>query len=249
MTGPREVWVVLGATSAVAKAFAREMAPGADLLLCGRDADDLERQAADIRVRHGGRASFLDFDALDYGRHEDLVRQALGFAAGARINLFLAFGDMPEQAVMDRDFDLARRAIETNYVGAVSVLSRFAPALEAQRAGSVVVVGSVAGDRGRLKNYVYGSAKAGLHAYVQGYRARMHRAGVHVMTVKPGFMDTAMTWHLGKLPMAMQPAAFAQGVAKAVRARRDVVYAPWPWLGIMTIIRAVPERVFKRTNI
>lgn len=245
----REVWVILGASSAVARAFARGVAPDADLLLCGRDMDDLERMAGDLRVRHDCRAEAVNFNATDYDSHCGLVERAAAFAGRGRLNLFIAFGDMPEQTEIDNDFALARRTVETNYLGAVSVLSRFAPRLEAQGGGSAVVLGSVAGDRGRLKNYVYGSAKAGLHAYVQGYRARMHRAGVHVMTVKPGFLDTAMTWSLGKLPMAMQPDAFAATIMKHLKAKRDVVYVPWPWLGIMTIIRTVPERVFKRTNI
>lgn len=245
----REVWIVFGASSAVARAFAREVAPGADLLLCGRDLDDLARLAADLRVRGACRVEVREFDATDYDGHAALAETTAAYAAEGRINLFLAFGAMPEQSAMDRDFELARRTVETNYLGVVSILTRFASLLEGQGVGHVVVLGSVAGDRGRLKNYVYGSAKAGLHAYLQGFRARMFRAGVHVMTVKPGFLDTAMTWPLGKLPMAMAPEPFARTVVRLMRAKRDVLYVPWPWTVIMAVIRAVPERLFKRTNI
>jgi short-subunit dehydrogenase len=120
---------------------------------------------------------------------------------------------------------------------------------EAHKAGRIVVLGSVAGDRGRLSNYVYGSAKAGLHAYLQGLRARLWRSGVTVTTVKPGPVDTAMTYGLDKLPLLVQPEAVAAACLKAAQQGAEQVYVPVPWRLIMAVIRAIPERIFKRLSI
>ncbi len=242
-----ETWVILGASSAVARAFARAVGNGADLILCGRDLADLAHMAADLHVRHGRPVAVVPFDALDEASHRDLTAR-LEQQPGT-LNIFLAFGSMPAQAAMDADPALALRTIQANYGGAVSVLQHLAPRLERQGAGIVVALGSVAGDRGRLKNYVYGSAKAGLHTFLQGYRARMFRAGVRVLTVKPGFLDTSMTWAAGPLPMAMAPADFARALLRSMRGGAETIYLPWPWRWIMAIIRIIPESLFKRTNI
>jgi short-subunit dehydrogenase len=169
--------------------------------------------------------------------------------ASARISSTLAFGAMPEQEEIDADFELAERTFAVNYTGAVSVLHRLAPLLEAQGDGHVVVLSSVAGDRGRLKNYVYGSAKAGLNTYLQGLRARLFRKGVSVTTVKPGFMDTGMTWGLEGMFLVASPDEAARACLKAAKKRRHVVYVPFFWWGIMTIIRHIPEFIFKKMNI
>jgi len=121
--------------------------------------------------------------------------------------------------------------------------------LEAQRQGRVVALASVAGDRGRIKNYVYGSAKAGLATYLQGLRARLFRAGVSVTTVKPGFVDTAMTFGLPGMFLVADPADIARSCLKAAERGKDVIYAPFFWWAIMTIIRHIPERIFKRLGV
>ncbi|MDH3229380.1 MAG: SDR family oxidoreductase [Alphaproteobacteria bacterium] len=244
----RQTWLVLGASSSVARAFAGAAAEdGADVILAGRDVDDMKRTAGDVSVRTGRNVDVLPFDAEDLAGHE-------AFAADARkradiLNVFLAFGAMPEQDEIDADFALAAHAIAVNYTGAVSVLHRLAPHLEAQGEGHVVVLSSVAGDRGRLKNYVYGSAKAGLNAYLQGLRARLFRKGVSVTTVKPGFMDTDMTWGLEGMFLVASPEQAARACLKAAKRRRHVVYVPVFWWGIMTIIRHIPEFIFKKMNI
>ena len=165
-------WVVLGASSSIARAFALEAAAeGANVVLAGRDRDDLDRSAADIGIRHNVAVRVAEFDAEAIDTHDAFVAKCAELAAefgGGPLNVFLAFGLMPDQAAIDRDPDQAQRTIQATYAGAVSVLHRLAPKLEAQGKGHVVVLGSVAGDRGRIKNYVYGSAKAGLHAYLQG---------------------------------------------------------------------------------
>ncbi|WGF87090.1 SDR family oxidoreductase [Marinivivus vitaminiproducens] len=245
MTGT--TWLILGASSAIARAFALQAAQaGCDVLLAGRDQDDLGATAADVRVRTGRGAEAVPFDALDYAGHAAFAEDVAG--RGGRLNVLLAFGTMTGQEEAERDFGAARAMIESNYLGAVSILSRLAPVLERQGAGRLVVIGSVAGDRGRASNHVYGSAKAGLHAFTSGLRARLFRSGVTVTLIKPGFVDTAMTWPLG-LKRAASPESVAAAVLKAADKGRAVAYVPFVWLGVMTIIRLIPNPIFKRLKI
>ncbi len=243
-----ETWLILGGSSSVARAFAFEVAQeGADVILAGRDTEDLERTAADLKVRTGREATALAFDATAYDTHAAVVETCR--ARAERLNVFLAFGVMPSQEETNRDFALAKAMIETNYLGAVSILDRLAPVMEAQGRGHVVVLGSVAGDRGRLRNYLYGSTKAALHTYLEGLRARLYRSGVQVLTVKPGVLDTAMTWGLPRLPFPATPEAFARATLAHVKRGREIAYVPGIWRLIMLVIGLIPERFFKTTDI
>ena len=243
-------WLVLGASSAIARAFARAAAAdGADVLLAGRDRDDMEASAADLRMRFGRRVEIVSFDALDRAGHAAVLERARAFAGEGTLNIFLAFGTMPSQTEVDADPSLIEGMIDSNYTGAVEILHRAAPLFEAQRAGAIVVLTSVAGDRGRIKNYVYGSAKAALGTYLQGLRARLFRAGVSVVTVKPGPVDTAMSYGLNDLPLMAQPETIAAACLRAAKQGTEVVYAPGLWWVIMTIIKLIPERIFKKLNI
>jgi len=243
----RRTWVVLGASSSVGRAFARlAAAEGCDIILAGRDADDLQRTAADVALRANCRADVLPFDATAMDDHDTFVSDCV---ARGPLDLYLLFGAMPEQEAIDRDFALALQTIEVNYVGAVSVLSRFAPHLEAQGGGRVVVLSSVAGDRGRLKNYVYGSAKGALNLYLQGLRARLSRSAVSVTTVKAGFLDTDMTYGLPGMFLVATPEACAEACLRFSAKGREVAYFPVFWWLIMTIIKSIPERIFKRLSI
>jgi short-subunit dehydrogenase len=241
-------WLVLGASSSVARAFARKAAAeGTDILLAGRDREDLERTAADIRVRSGRRVAVLDFDAVAPDSHAAFARDCDALAD--RLDVFLAFGFMPPQDAIDADPGLAIDSIAVNYAGAVSVLGHLAPLLEARGHGCVVALSSVAGDRGRLKNYVYGSAKAGLNAYLQGLRARLYRRGVSVTTIKPGFLDTAMSFGHPGMFLVASPEACAAACLRHAQKGSEVVYFPRFWWVIMTIIKLIPERLFKRLSI
>lgn len=243
-----ESWLILGASSSIGRAFARLVASdGADVLLAGRDVEDLERTAADIRVRTGRRAEVLRFDAEAIDAHADFAADCAARAGG--LNVFLLFGAMPEQADIDRDFALARRTVQVNYLGAMSILSRLAPHLEAKGRGRVVVLSSVAGDRGRPKNYVYGSAKGGLNLYLQGLRARLWRSAIPVVTVKAGFLDTDMTFGMPGLFLVASPGQCAAACLRLARKGREVAYFPFFWWLIMTIIKSIPERIFKRLDI
>ena len=243
-----KTWLILGGSSSVARAFARRAAAaGAEILLAGRDIDDLERTASDIAIRHAVKAEALSFDAEATSRHEDFMRRIDDIPGP--LGVFLLFGTMPEQVEIDANFELAEKTVMVNYLGAMSILSRLASKLERDTSGCVVVISSVAGDRGRLKNYVYGSAKAGLNAYLQGLRARLARADVSVTTVKAGFIDTDMSFGTPGMFLVASPDACAATCLALGESGRDVAYFPWFWRYIMLIIRHIPERIFKRMNI
>lgn len=244
----KHTWVILGASSSIGRAFARQAAAeGADVILAGRDTDDMQRIAADVALRSGQQAEVLYFDAQAMGQHEEFVEKCV--RRDGSIDVMLLFGAMPEQVATDEDFELARQTIEVNYVGAVSVLNRLAPYLEKQGEGRVVVLSSVAGDRGRIKNYLYGSAKGALNLYLQGLRARLFRSNVTVTTIKAGFLDTDMSYGMPGLFLVASPEACAKACLDLSAKGREVVYFPLFWWGIMTIIKSIPERIFKRLSI
>ncbi len=245
-----ECWLVLGASSAIARAFARHAVRAGDsVVLAGRDAEDLAASAADLAIRGPGAAHALAFDARDHASHAAIAAHASELAGDQPLSVFLAFGAMPSQAEIDADFRVAWTTLDTNFVGAVSILQALAPLFEQRKTGRVVVLSSVAGDRGRLKNYVYGAAKAGLTTYLQGLRARLFRAGVPVTTVKPGFVDTVMTWGSPGMFLVASPDSVASTCYAAAKKGREEIYVPFFWWGIMTIIRHIPERIFKKLSI
>ena len=242
-------WLILGPSSAAARAFAhRAAASGARIILAGRDTEDLQAQASDLALRHRVPALVRHFDALDLGSHERFAIHCAA-ASDGQLNIFAAIGVMPEQDSIDRDAALLRRTVDTNFTGLVSVLSAFAPTLRSQRGGTVMVMGSVAGDRGRPRNYLYGATKAALHTWLQGYAARMSRSGVRVVTLKAGVIDTAMTWALPKLPFMARPEAFAEAAWALVDRGAASAYVPKIWRLVMLVIRAVPTPIFNRLDL
>lgn len=251
MSNPKQpigTWLVLGASSSIGRAFARQVAAdGSGVVLAGRDQDDMKRTASDLEIRYGTSAKVMPFDAMAFDSHSDLASTIAGL--DGPMGVFLLFGAMPEQSDIDEDFSLAEQTVGVNYLGAVSILSRLAKKMEDDGCGHVVVLSSVSGDRGRLKNYVYGSAKAGLNTYLQGLRARLWRKGVTVTTVKAGFIDTDMTFGLPGLFLVATPEACAAACYKLATTGREIAYFPWFWRYIMLIIRYIPERVFKKLSI
>ena len=243
-----ETWIILGASSAMARAFARDLArDGHHLVLCGRDRDDMERNAKDAGLRGAASVKVLSFDTRDPDSWAGIVEAAEKAPAPISVGVFA--GSMPPQEAVEEDPGLMAGLVADNYGGLAAILLHLAPILEAQGTGQVVGVSSVAGDRGRISNYAYGSAKAGFTTFLAGLRNRLGRKGVHVMTVKPGFVDTAMTWGLEGLFLVASPADISAAIRKGLAKKRNTIYAPWFWWGIMTIIKHIPEFIFKKMSI
>lgn len=241
-------WIILGATSTMARAFARQAAErGAALLLLGRDMPALKRIATDCELRGALSAKAVAFDA----RKPEKFAAIIGDAAMATGPLSAAVfvGSMPEQTAIDADPGLIDGVVQDSFTGPARFLQALAPVLEDRGSGTIIGVGSVAGDRGRLGNYVYGAAKAGFATYLSGLRNRLGRAGVHVMTVKPGFVDTAMTWGIEGMFLVAAPEDVARSLMKGIEKKRNVIYVPFFWRYIMLIIRSIPEFIFKKLSI
>jgi short-subunit dehydrogenase len=242
--------LILGATSSIGKAIAHQFAQaGHPIILAARDESEIRRDAADLALRYGVAASTREFDATDFPSHRAFVDTCLGADGAPLEGVVLCHGYMAEQDDAAKDFDLARRMIDTNYTSAVSVLNPIADHLARLGRGFVCAVSSVAGDRGRGSNYLYGSTKAALSTYLQGLRNRLSRSGVDVVTVKPGFVDTAMTFGRPGMFLVATPQKVGRDVFRAVRRGRSEVYTPWFWRGIMAIIKSIPEPVFKRMKL
>lgn len=242
-----ETWIIIGATSTMAEAFSRELAArGAGLILAGRRMDALTTMATDLTERGASSATPIAFDARDPGTFDAIVTAAKALDGTVSAAVFV--GSMPAQEDIDADPAMLDGVITDSLTGPARLLTLLAPLMEAKGTGTVVGVGSVAGDRGRVGNYVYGAAKAGFHTYLSGLRNRLARKGVHVVTVKPGPVETAMTAGMGKMPFMAQPEDVARDILRAVDRKKNVLYTKWIWWPIMTIIRAVPEPIFKKMS-
>jgi decaprenylphospho-beta-D-erythro-pentofuranosid-2-ulose 2-reductase len=230
--------LVLGATSAIAQACARIWAErGEELLLVARDPRKLEAVAADLKTRGGSVDTMV----------QDLDQDHAGLVAkvGSPDVVLLAQGVFGDPNRRDRDADDAESILRTNLISPVRLLTLLAPAL--QRGACIAALSSVAGDRGRARVGVYGASKAGLDSFLSALRQRLQGAGVRVLALKPGFVDTPMTASLPKTPLFASPAQVGRGIVRAVDAGRDAaIYLPWWWRLIMLAIKALPERVFKR---
>lgn len=249
MSVTRDPVLVFGATSGIARAISLELAKrGHPLFLAARDSGELERIASDLAVRTGTRVWTATFDAEDYESHEEFMKNAVA-EAGTFEGIVVATGYLGDQRRAIEDWQEARAILDRNFVSAASLLHVAGRYLELRESGWIIALSSVAGDRGRMSNYVYGSAKGGLSVFLQGLRSRLQKAGVHVMTVKPGPVDTAMTFGMDKLPLLADPMKVGAAIVKAVYKRKDQVYVPAPWQLIMFILKAVPEKVFKKTSL
>jgi short-subunit dehydrogenase len=239
--------LIVGATSAIATEVARAYAErGARLFLTGRNPERLAAVADDIGVR-GGSVEIAELDVLDIGSHAAVIEQA--FASGGLDAVLVAHGTLPDQAACRQSPAETVRALEVNFTATVALLTLLANRFEAQHRGTIAVITSVAGDRGRQSNYVYGAAKGGLAVFLQGLRNRLHHAGVSVVTLKPGFVDTPMTAGLPHNRLYTTARRAGRSIHRAIEARRDVAYIPWFWRPVMALIRSLPESVFKRLRL
>ncbi|MFO7920566.1 MAG: SDR family oxidoreductase [Nioella sp.] len=239
--------LILGARSDIARATARAFAAGGHpIQLAARHVEGLEADKADLETRYGVEVTLHDFDALDVAGHEGFV-DALPSLPAIAVS---AVGLMGEQAENETDPAKAVSVMRSNFEGPAVILGVLADRFATRGSGTLVGISSVAGDRGRASNYVYGAAKAGFTAFLSGLRNRLAKQGVHVVTVKPGFVNTTMTAHLD-LParLTAEPQEVAAAIVKAVEKSRNIIYVRPIWRIVMAVIKAIPEAIFKKTSI
>jgi hypothetical protein len=239
--------LILGGRSDIGRATAHAFAEqGHAIQLAARSASGLEADRADLAIRFGVTVTLHEFDALATETHVAFL-DALPELPGIAVCVIGLLGD---QATSERDPAVAVTVMRSNYEGPASILAHLANRFEARGSGTLVGISSVAGERGRASNYVYGSAKAGFTAFLSGLRNRLARKGVDVVTVLPGFVATQMTQGMN-LParLTAQPEEVSAAIVTAVSGRRDVIYVRPIWFFVMTAIRSIPERIFKRLSI
>ncbi len=238
--------LILGATSAIgyeaAKCFAGEEA---ELFLVGRTAEKLEVVAEDLKVRGAKRVETCLFDLTDLERHQELIDRAVVTLDGLD-TVLISHGTLGDQQKCQQSVEEMLKEFTANCTSVISLLTILGNYFEQQRHGCIAVVTSVAGDRGRRSNYVYGMTKGAVSLFLQGLRSRLYKAGVSVVTIKPGLVDTPMTAALKKGPLFASPRVVGEGIYKAIKQRKEVVYLPWYWRYIMLLVKGVPEKVFKR---
>ena len=239
--------LIIGAKSDIAKATAREYAKHEyDLYLAARNVDELAEFAKDVVTRTQKSIKLVELDILNYESHQAFYNQLEEKPLG----VVSAVGYLGDQKKAQSDFSEAKKIIDTNYTGVVSLFNIIADDFEDRRSGFIVGISSVAGDRGRKSNYIYGSAKAALTAYLSGLRNRLYDAQVNVLTVKPGFVATKMTEDM-ELPekLTAQPEEVAKDIYESQQKGKNVLYTKWIWKWVMLIIKMIPEWKFKGMSI
>jgi decaprenylphospho-beta-D-erythro-pentofuranosid-2-ulose 2-reductase len=240
--------LILGANSAVAQELGKLFAQNehANIVMGSRTMDLLEKSCTDIKIRYNVEAKYVLFDATDYDSHISIYEKLDPKPDG----IVLAFGYLGDQDLAQQDFREARKIIETNYLGAVSILEIIAADFARRNHGFIIALSSVAGDRGRQSNYLYGSAKGALTIYLSGLRNRLYKNNVRVIAVLPGMIRTKMTDHLD-LPdrLLAEPEEIAQDIYQGFKKGKDIIYTKWYWKIIMTIIKLIPEKIFKMMSL
>lgn len=242
--------LIAGATSAIAyetaKLFAAE---GADLLLLGRNHERLATVAADLSVRGAASVSTAVFDARQPHEFAAVWTEAIE-AFGELDAVLVAHGSLPDQERAEHDVGVTIEEVTVNFTSTVAILTLVGSYFERQRRGCIAVISSVAGDRGRQSNYVYGSAKGGLNVLLEGMRGRLFLAGVRVITVKPGFVATPMTAHLPQNILFASPRYVGRAIHGAMVGRKcGTIYVPWFWRWIMCVVRYIPSPIFHRLRL
>ncbi len=241
--------LIVGATSSIAQATARLFAEAGDaLFLVARNRDRLQVLARDLCVRGAESVDVEVLDVLDYPSHQPVIETAIHAMQGLDLVL-IAHGSLLEQDECECPFDKIHKAFDVNLLSTISLILPLANYFEQRKQGTIAVISSVAGDRGRQGNYVYGSAKGALSIYLQGLRNRLYPCGVEVITIKPGFVDTPMTAEFSKGLLWVCPDRIARGIISAVKNHKDVVYVPGFWRYIMLFVKLIPESIFKRLHL
>lgn len=238
--------LIIGATSGISKEIAHHLASKkVNLILAGRDTEEINRLANDLEIRYGMISNPIYFDALKEENHSSFFDKCIDLA-GDLDGIIVSYGVMYDQKELERDHTLIKNMVHINFSSVVCILEKAAQYFEQKQQGFICVISSVAGDRGRRNNYIYGASKGALTVYLQGLRNRLARAKVRVLTVKPGFVDTKMTYGLVKPSLLVaSPNKIAKSIYKSLIKRKEVLYTPWYWFYIMQIIRFIPEKIFK----
>lgn len=239
--------LILGATSDMALALAELYAKKGDYLqLAARNPKSLVPIKSDLKIRFGAKVNTYVFDAMDFNSHKGFYE-----SLDKKPDIVLCvFGYLGDQGKAINNWNESKQIIQSNFTGAVSILNIIANDMENRKKGVIVGISSVAGERGRVSNYLYGSAKAGFTAYLSGLRNRLCKSGVHVLTVKPGFVNTKMTEGLPlPKPLTAQPEDVAKAIDNAVRKQKNTIYVFAKWRLIMYIIKSIPEFIFKKLNL
>jgi len=241
--------LIIGASSAIAQATARMFAKDGDkLFLVARNSEKLKEQADDLRVRGADQVEFFAMDVLEYDKHQSTIELAASKMGGLDLAL-ISHGTLPDQKSCEQSVDEMKKEFETNCISTLSFLTQLANYFEERKAGTIAAISSPAGDRGRQSNYVYGAAKGAVSVFMQGLRNRLFASGVHVLTIKPGFVDTPMTSEFEKGALWASPEITAKQIYFAIEKKKNTAYVPWFWTIIMLIIKLVPETIFKRLKL
>ena len=241
--------LIIGATSSIARATAHIYAKqGHHLYLIARDSKRLTILEKDLKV-HGAKNIYTDtFDAIQYKNHLSLVQKAFKKLGTIDIVL-LAHGTLSNQKKCEDSFETTYEELSINAIGTISILTHIANQMEKQKKGTLAVITSVAGDRGRQSNYVYGSAKAMLSTFLEGLRNRLQKSNINVLDIRPGFVDTPMTATFSKGFLWAKPESIAKGIYQAIQKKKHIVYLPSFWKYIMWLIRNIPENIFIRLKL
>jgi hypothetical protein len=238
--------LIIGATSAMAQETAKLFAQLGDVLfLAARNEEKMQAVAGDLQVRGAKQVDYMVLDLNNFERHEALIDKAIQTLNGLDIVL-MAHGTLGDQTNSQNSVDVTLQELNTNMMSYISLLTIIANRFEAQKKGTIAVISSVAGERGRQSNYVYGTAKSAVTTFTQGLRGRLSRSNVTVITIKPGFVDTPMTAHVKKGALFISAEKAGKIIFQAIQKKKEVVYVPWFWWGIMAIIKLIPEPIFKR---
>jgi len=242
--------LIIGATSAIAEATAKlYAADGANIYLLARNEERLKIIAADLKIRGATSVKTECFEANDLAAHQALLDRA--YQTLGRFDIVLiAHGTLGNQKASEASTEVTMQELQTNALSTIALLSRLANMMEKQRHGTLAVISSVAGDRGRPSNYVYGTAKAAVTTFSQGLGARLFKSGVHVLIIKPGMVDTPMTAEMAMPPILVaKPEQIAKDIVKGIENRKDVLYTPWFWKFVMMGIIHLPRTFFKKTTL
>lgn len=240
--------MILGATSAIAFEVAKIMAKrGDELFLVGRNESRLASIEGDLRTRGTEKVATYCADLNEFIGHELIIKKATETLQEVD-TVLIAHGSLGSQKDCEQNFSKAYDEFKTNFLSTASLVTLVANYFEVRQKGCLAVISSVAGDRGRKSNYVYGTAKAAVNVFLQGVRNRLYSKGITVVTIKPGFVDTPMTAQFKKGLLFVKPERVAKGIVSALDRKKDVVYLPCFWWAIMAVIKMIPEKIFKRLN-